>query len=403
MGSVIVSAVRTPVGSYLGSLKTLPAHKLAGLVVKEAIERSKLRFDQVEEVVLGNVLHSSESPNVGRLAVFESGLPETVPGYSIDRQCGSALQAVVSAHQQICTGSAKVVVAGGVEMMSRGIYHLPGQARYEAFRMGNAQVLDVFQNTTENLQPVEQYGFVNMGITAENVAAKYEISRWAQDEFALHSQQKAKAAMEAGRFAPEIVPVLIPGKKGDYVLEMDEYPRPNTTLDSLAKLRPVFKKDGSVTAGNASGMNDGASAVVVMDEETCNFGGYKPLVRIVAHAVTGVDPRIMGIGPVSAIQSVLRQSGLSLSDIDLFEINEAFAAQSLGVLTELGMLPGTALYDRVNVNGGAIALGHALGSSGTRILSTLIYELKRRGGQFGIASLCIGGGQGIAMLVESVN
>lgn len=268
--------------------------------------------------------------------------------------------------------------------------------------MGNATLYDSFHNSTEHVQPQEIYGKVNMGITAENVAARYKISRQEQDQFALDSQRKAIMAISGGRFKEEIVPVQVMQKKSSIQFDVDEFPRADTTLESLGRLKPPFLTEGTVTAGNSSGMNDGASAVVVMSETKCKEMEIKPLSRIVCHAVVGLDPTVMGLGPVPAIRAILEKTGLKLADIDLFEINEAFAAQSLGVLKELGMQPGTSLYEKVNVNGGAIALGHALGSSGTRILTTLIYELRRRGGHFGIASLCIGGGQGIAMLIENL-
>jgi acetyl-CoA C-acetyltransferase len=399
---VITSAVRTAVGSYLGSLKTSPAQFLASAVIKEAVKRSNVAGTEVNHVIMGHVLPSADAPNIARVATLLAGLPEEVPAFTVDRQCGSALQAVVTATQEIQTGYADVVVAGGTENMSRAPYYLPLNARYEGFRMGDSKLYDSFIRAVEYTQPPELYQKVNMGITAENVAAKHNISRQEQDAFALHSQQKAVAAIQAGKFREEIIPFEIVQKKGVIVFDTDEFPKADTTPESLATLKPAFVKDGSVTAGNASGMNDGASAVVVMSETKAKSLGCKPLVRILAHAVTGLDPRVMGLGPVSAIQSVLVRTGLKLEDIDLFEINEAFAAQSLGVLKELGMAPGSPLYDRVNVNGGAVALGHALGSSGTRILTTLIYELGRRQGRYGIASLCIGGGQGIALLVERV-
>lgn len=398
---VIASAVRTPVGSYLGSLKTIPAQHLAKVVVREAVNRLSLDTDSVEQVILGHVLPSADAPNIARVAALLAGFSENTPGYTVDRQCGSSLQAVINAVQEVQTGNADIVVAGGVENMSRGIYFLPPSVRYEGFRMGNVKVFDAFAHAVGHCQPPELYPNVNMGITAENVAAKHNITREEQDRFALDSQTKAVKAIREGKFKAEIVPLEIPGKKGTVVFDTDEYPKADASLETLAKLKPAFLKDGSVTAGNASGMNDGASAVVVMSEKKCGALGIKPLARIVSYAVTGLDPRVMGLGPVSAIQAVLNKTGLTLEDIDLFEINEAFSAQALGVLKELNMYPGSPLYSRVNVNGGAVALGHALGSSGTRVLTTLIYELRRRGGKYGIASLCIGGGQGIAMVVEN--
>lgn len=399
---VITSAVRTAVGSYLGSLKTVSPDKLAATVIKEAVTRSNLEPNQVERVIMGNVLPNSEAPNIARVGALLAGIPEETPAFSVDMQCGSGLQTVRLATMEIQTGACEVVVAGGTESMSRALYYLPPAVRYEGFRLGNQTVHDAFMRAVTQVQPPSLYPNVNMGITAENVAVRHSISREQQDAFALESQKKACAAIAAGRFTDEIVPVEVSDRKDRFMFVVDEYPKANTTLENLAKLKPVFQKDGTVTAGNASGMNDGASAVVVMSEKRAKELGVKPLVRVVQHSVTALDPKVMGLGPVTAIQAVLKQANMRLEEIDLFEINEAFSAQSLGVLKELDMLPGTALYSRVNVNGGAVALGHALGSSGTRILTTLIYELKRRGGRYGIASLCIGGGQGIAMLVENI-
>ena len=399
---VITSAARTAVGSYLGTLKTVPVQMLAGAVIKETMKRSGLGPEQVDSVIMGHALPSPEAPNMARVSALLAGLGESTPAFTVDRQCGSGLQAVVTATQEIQTGNGEIIIAGGAESMSRAVYYMQPSVRYEGFRMGHSKVFDAFARGVETCQPPELYPGVNMGITAENVVARHGISRQDQDEFALDSQRKASAAINAGKFRDEIVPFEVAGRKDAIVFDTDEYPKPNASLDALAKLKPAFLKDGTVTAGNASGMNDGASAVVVMSETKCFELGIKPLAQINSYAVTGLDPRVMGLGPVSAVQAVLNKSGLQTGDIDLFEINEAFSGQALGVLKELGMYPGTQLYARVNVNGGAVALGHALGSSGTRILTTLMYELKRRGGRYGIASLCIGGGQGIAMLVENV-
>lgn len=399
---VITSAARTAVGAYLGSLKTVEAQDLGAAAIRAAAERSGIGLDQLEQVVMGDVY--GYTPNVSRCAALVAGVPEAVPAYSVDRQCASSLQAVVAATYEIQAGEADVVMAGGVETMSRLPYYLPPSARYEGFRLGDSKLYDTFSHGVTMVQPAKLYPGLNMGLTAENVAEQFDITRQAQDEFALDSQRKAKAAMEAGLFKDEIVPVEISLKKNSFVFDTDEHPRPEATLESLAKLKPTFKFDGTgtVTAGNASGMNDGASAVVVMSEEKAAALGKKPLVRIVSSTSVGLDPRIMGMGPAYAIPKALAKAGLSLEDMGLIELNEAFAAQSLGCLKELNMLPGTKLYERVNVNGGAIALGHALANSGTRILTTLIYEMKRRKVQFGIASLCIGGGQGMAMVVENL-
>lgn len=399
---VITSAVRTAVGSYLGTLKTVPVQMLASAVIKEAMVRSGLNPNHIDSVIMGHALPSAEAPNMARVSSLLAGLNETTPAFTVDRQCGSALQAVISATQEIQTGNGDIVIAGGAENMSRAIYYLQPSVRYEGFRMGPTTNYDAFARGVECCQPPELYPNVNMGITAENIVVRHGISREEQDEYALHSQRKAVNAANEGKFKDEILPIEVMIKKEKLIFEVDEYPKPNATLESLAKLKPAFIKDGTVTAGNASGMNDGASAVVIMSETKCCELGLKPLVRIVSHTSTGIDPRVMGLGPVSAIQNTLKKAGLRLDDIDLFEINEAFSGQALGVLKELGMYPGSPLYGRVNVNGGAVALGHALGSSGTRILATLIYELQRSGGRYGIASLCIGGGQGIAVLVETI-
>ncbi len=399
---VITSAARTAVGSYLGTLKTVPPDQLAAIVIKEAVARSALAPEQVDRVVLGHVLSNAEAPNIARVSALLAGLPEATPAFTVDMQCGSGLQALRLAVLEIQTGACSIAVAGGVESMSRGLYYLPPSVRYEGFRLGEQTVYDAFTRAVTRVQPPSLYPGLNMGLTAENIADRQAISREQQDAFALDSQRKACAAIAAGRFKDEIVAVEVVDRKNRVLFEQDEYPKENATPEGLAKLNPAFRKGGTVTPGNASGMNDGASAVVVMGEAKSREIGVRPLVRVLQHAVTGLDPSVMGLGPVTAIRSVLSRAGLALEDIDLFEINEAFAAQSLGVLKDLDMLPGSRLYARVNVNGGAIALGHALGSSGARILTTLIHELKRRGGRYGVASLCIGGGQGIAMLVENI-
>jgi acetyl-CoA C-acetyltransferase len=399
---VITSAARTAVGAYLGSLKTVEAQTLGADVIKEAAKRSGIELNQLEQVVMGDVY--GYTPNVSRCAALIAGVPEEVPAYTVDRQCASSLQAVVSAMYEIQAEEADIIAAGGVETMSRLTYYLPPSARYEGFRLGDSVLYDTFNHGVTMVQPPELYPHLNMGLTAENVAAKYGITREAQDEFALDSQRKAKAAMDAGKFKDEIVPVEVKLKKSSFIFDTDEHPRPNTTRETLAKLKPCFKFDGTgtVTAGNSSGMNDGASAVIVMSEDKAKELGVKPLVRIISSSSVGVDPRIMGIGPAYAIPKALKKAGLTLQDMGLIELNEAFAAQSVACLRLLGMAPGTEMYERVNVNGGAIALGHALANSGTRLLTTLIYEMKRRHVQYGLASLCIGGGQGMAMVVENI-
>lgn len=399
---VITSAARTAVGGYLGSLKTVEAQDLGAAVIRAAAERSELSLDQLDQVIMGDVY--GYTPNVSRCSALLAGVPERIPAYSVDRQCASSLQAVVSATYEIMAEEADIIVAGGVETMSRLPYYLEPSARYQGFRIGDTKLYDTFSHGVTLVQPPQLYPGLNMGLTAENVAERYHISRADQDAFALDSQMKAKAAMEAGRFQDEIVPFEVVDRKKRFLFDTDEHPRPETTMETLSQLKPAFRFDGTgtVTAGNSSGMNDGASAVVVMSEEKAGELGKKPLVQILSSSSVGVDPRIMGIGPAAAIPKALQKAGLQLEDIGLFELNEAFAAQSLGCLIEMGMVPGTAMYDRVNVNGGAIALGHALANSGTRILTTLIYEMKRRNVQFGVASLCIGGGQGMAIVLKNM-
>lgn len=399
---VITSAVRTPVGGYLGSLKTVPPEELGRIVLIETLKRSGIKAGQVEQVIMGDVL--SHMPNIARLSALLAGYDIEIPAYTVDRQCGSSLQAVINASQTIYSGDAQIVVAGGTESMSRAPYYLPDNVRYEGFRAGDFKVHDAFAFASSNAHPAALYPNLNMGLTAENVARKYNISRDMQDEFAYDSQRKYKEAAAAGKFKDEILPVEVKERKSSFIFDTDEHPKPNTTLESLAILKPAFLRDGTgtVTPGNSSGMNDGASAVVVMSESKASELGIKPLVKIISSATAGVDPSVMGLGPVPAIKKALERAKLTLADIDLFEINEAFAAQSLGCLIELGMGLGTELYTRVNVNGGAIAHGHALGNSGARILTTLIYELKRIGGRYGVASLCCGGGQGITLVIENV-
>ncbi len=399
---VITSAVRTPVGAYLGGLRSVPAYQLGSLVLEHAVTRAGLEKSDIDQVIMGDVL--SKTPNLARVSALYAGFDQSVPGYSVDRQCGSGLQAVVSAYQAILCGDSTIALAGGAENMSRAPYYMPASVRYEGVRINKFSVEDAFEYASTNAHPAELFPNLNMGLTAENIAKRLDISRELQDAFAFDSQMKARDAQIAGKFAEELISVEVKERKKVYTFSQDEHFKPETTLEKLASLRPAFLRDGTgtVTAGNASGMNDGASAVTVMKESTAAQRGIKPLVRIIASATAGVDPSVMGMGPVPAIEQVIKKAGLSKEDIGLYELNEAFAAQSLGCLKELGMMPGTELYERVNVNGGAIAHGHALGNSGTRVLTTLIYEMKRRGVQYGVASLCIGGGQGIAMLVENI-
>lgn len=388
--AVIAAAVRTAIGNFGESLKDVKAADLGAVVIKEGIKRAGLSPEQIDEVIMGNVLQAGLGQNPARQAAMKAGIPETVGSWTVNKVCGSGLKAVMLAVQSICAGDGEIIVAGGMENMSQAPYLLE-RSRW-GFRMGDQKAVD--EMIKDGLWCI--FNDYHMGITAENVAAKYGISREEQDQFALASQEKAIAAIDQGRFKEEIVPITIPQRKGDpVVFDTDEFPRRGTTLEKLAKLRPAFKKDGTVTAGNASGINDGAAAVVVMSEEKARELGVEPLATIVSYGWAGVDPAIMGIGPVEATRTALKKAGLSLDQIDLIEANEAFAAQSLAVARELN-------FDKtkVNVNGGAIALGHPIGASGTRILVTLLYEMKRQNLRTGLATLCIGGGQGAAMIVE---
>jgi acetyl-CoA C-acetyltransferase len=387
---VIVSAVRTPIGSFLGSLKSVSAIELGATVIKEALNRAGINHNQVDEVIMGNVLQAGLGQNPARQASLAAGLPQEVSAITINKVCGSGLKAIHFATQAILAGDAEVIVAGGMENMSQAAYVLK-DAR-NGFKMGDQKIVDSMIN--DGLWcAMNDY---HMGITAENLAEKYELSREEQDEFSAASQQKAQAAIQSNRFADEIVSVEVPGRKGQVtVVSQDEFPRFDTTAADLAKLRPAFKKDGTVTAGNASGINDGAAAVVVMSRKKAEELGIEPLVTIKANASAGVDPSIMGIGPVPAVKKALEKASVTLEDIDLIEANEAFAAQSLAVDRELHFNK-----EKLNVNGGAIALGHPIGASGTRILVSLLHEMKKSDARYGLATLCIGGGQGVATIVE---
>ncbi|WP_294965783.1 acetyl-CoA C-acetyltransferase [uncultured Gilliamella sp.] len=387
---VIVSAVRTPIGSFGGVFKNVPAVDLGVIAVKEAMDRISLNPNEIDEVILGNVLQAGLGQNVARQIAIKAGIPDVVPSFTVNKVCGSGLKTVQLAAQAIAAGEADVVVAGGAESMSLSPYVVPN-ARF-GFKMGNVQMIDTM--ICDGL--TDAFNHYHMGITAENVAEKYGISRQAQDEMALASQQKAAIALQTGRFKDEIVPVSIANKKGEAtVVDTDEYPKIGTTLEKLAGLRPAFKKDGTVTAGNASGINDGAAILILMSGDKAKKLGLKPLVTITSCASAGVAPELMGIGPIPASEKALQKAGLTVNDIDLFEANEAFAAQALAVCNSL-KLPA----EKVNVNGGAIALGHPIGASGARILISLIYEMKKRDAKNGLATLCIGGGQGIAMIVS---
>ncbi|GAC1698001.1 MAG: acetyl-CoA C-acetyltransferase [Ktedonobacteraceae bacterium] len=388
--AVIVSAVRTAIGTYGGGLAEVPAVKLGEICIRAALERSGVKADQVNEVIMGNVLQAGLGQNPARQAAVNAGLPVHIPAMTINKVCGSGLKAVMLAAQSIRLGDADVVVAGGMESMSRAPFLLEN-ARF-GYRMGDGKLID------EMIQDglLDAFEGYHMGITAENICSQYHLTREELDQFALESQQRAVRAIEAGAFRDEIVPVEVPGKKGSTIFEKDQQPRAETTAEALARLRPAFKPQGGVvTAGNSSGLNDGGAAVVVMSRKKAEHLGLQPLATIRSYASAGVEPRIMGMGPVPATKHALEKAALKLVDIDLVEANEAFAAQSVAVGKELG-------FDRakLNVNGGAIALGHPIGASGTRILVTLLYEMQRRRSHFGLATLCIGGGQGVAMIVE---
>ncbi len=390
--AVILGATRTAIGNFGGALAEVTAAKLGAVVVREALRRSNVSASEVDEVFLGNVLQAGQGQNPARQAALAAEIPEEVPCRTVNKVCGSGLRCVSLAAQAIRAGDDDVVVAGGIENMSRAPYYHT-DSRW-GNRMGHKSALDGM--IVDGLW--DTFGDYHMGVTAENLAKRYDISREEQDAFALQSQRKAVAAQEAGRFVDEIVPVEIPRKKGESTLfERDEFPRVDCSVESLAKLKPAFRKDGTVTAGNASGINDGAAALLVASERYANEKGHKPLARILGYASAGVAPSVMGIGPVEAVRLSLKKAGLSLAEIDLIEANEAFAAQAIAVARELALDMG-----KVNVNGGAIALGHPIGASGARILVTLLHEMKRRGVRYGLATLCIGGGMGTALVVESL-
>ena len=390
--AVIVSAVRTAIGSFNGSLSSLSGPELGAVVIKAALERAGIAGDAVDEVILGNVLQGGMGQNPARQAAVKANLPVEVPAYTINKVCGSGLKTVNLAAQSIMCGDADVVVTGGFESMTNAPYVLDSKARW-GYRMGNGKLVDVM--IQDGLWCA--FNDYHMGITAENVAAQFDISREEQDQLAYESQEKAAKAIKDGAFKKEIVPVVLKGKKGDTVFDTDEYPKAGTTKETLAGLRTAFKKDGTVTAGNASGINDGAAALVVMSADKAKALGLQPLARIIGYGSGGVDPSIMGMGPVSATRKALTKAGLTLADIDLIEANEAFAAQFLAVGKELGFTK-----EKLNVHGGAIALGHPIGASGARILVTLLHAMEARGAKRGLATLCIGGGQGVATIVERI-
>ncbi|MDO5054819.1 MAG: acetyl-CoA C-acetyltransferase [Pasteurella oralis] len=389
---VIASAVRTPIGNFNGSLSNVSAVELGTIAIKAAIEKSGIDIAAVDEVIMGQVLQAGQKQNPARQALLHSGISQNVTAYTVNKVCGSGLKTVALAAQAIRAGDANIIVAGGMENMSQAPYLLDAKARW-GHRLGNGQLNDVI--LLDALVCAENH--YHMGITAENVAKKYGITREQQDTMALESQRRAVTAIESGAFKNEIVPVTVKVKRKEILFDTDEFPKKETTLEGLSALRPAFDKEGTVTAGNASGINDGAAALVIVEEETAKALGLTILARIKSYASGGVAPEIMGMGPVPASQKALAKAGLSLNDIDLVEANEAFAAQFLAVGKELGFDP-----EKVNVNGGAIALGHPVGASGARILVTLIHALHARNKTLGLATLCIGGGQGIAMVIERI-
>jgi len=387
---VIVSAVRTAVGRFGGTLKDIPAYELGAVVIREAVRRADIRPEQVDEVIFGNVLTTGQGQNPARQAAMGAGIPKEVPAFTINKVCASGLKAVALAAQSIKAGDNHIVVAGGQENMSAVPYAVPG-ARWGT-RMGNATLLDCM--IYDGLW--EKFNDYHMGITAENIAEKYGISREEQDRYAEQSENRAEKAIKAGIFKEEIVPVSVPQKKGDPILfDTDEFPTLGTTFEKLSKLKPAFKKDGTVTAGNASGINDSAAALVVMSEEKARELGKKPLGTIISYASGGVDPAFMGMGPIPAVKRALAKAGLKVEDIDYWELNEAFASQAIICIRELGIDP-----SKVNHHGGAISIGHPIGASGARILVTLLYEMKRINAKIGLATLCIGGGMGHALIVQ---
>jgi acetyl-CoA C-acetyltransferase len=391
--AVILSACRTPIGAFGGAFKDVSAVDLGAVVIREAIARAGVKPADVGDVVMGCVLQAGAGMNVARQAALKAGVPVEVPGETVNRVCGSGMQAVVHAVEAIRVGYVDTMIGGGTESMSNAPYLLKG-ARW-GYRMGNAEAVDSM--LLEGLTCA--MGGCHMGNTAEEIATRYKVSRADQDAFAAGSQERAVRAVAEGRFKDEIVPMPIPQKKGDPInVDTDEYPRAGTTVEKLAALKPAFKKDGSVTAGNASGINDGAAALVVTTMRKAQELGRKPLARILSYVSTGVDPMIMGMGPVPAIRKVLDRAGLKMDDVDLFELNEAFAVQSLAVVRELKIDPA-----KVNVHGGAIALGHPIGASGARVLTTLAYALRAQKKKYGVASLCIGGGMGIAMAIQNLD
>jgi acetyl-CoA C-acetyltransferase len=385
---VIVSATRTPVGSFNGAFGATPAHELGAATIKSAIERAKLEPNAIDEVILGQILQAGEGQNPARQAAMKAGVPQEKTAFAINQVCGSGLRAVALGAQQIVNGDAAIIVAGGQESMSLAPHaqHLRG-----GVKMGEVKLVDTMLK--DGL--IDAFQGYHMGVTAENIAAKWQISREEQDRFAVSSQNKAEAAQKSGRFKDEITPIIVPSRKGDVVVDQDEFIRHGVVYDQLAKLKPAFSKDGSVTAGNASGINDGAAALILMSAGEAKSRGLTPLARIASWATAGVDPAIMGTGPIPASRKALAKAGWKVKDLELVEANEAFAAQALAVNKDMGWDPAI-----VNVNGGAIAIGHPIGASGARVLVTLLHEMAKRKAKKGLATLCIGGGMGIALTVE---
>ena len=390
----IMGAVRTAVGKYGGSLKSVPAHTMGALVIQEAIRRAGVNKEWIDEVILGEVRQSTEASNIARCAALEAGLPENVPGFTVNRLCASAMQALFSGCQEIWCGEADVIVAGGTEDMSRAPHYL----RHERWGDGPLTLVDSNIEAGTTAQPASIYGTaLSMPRTAENVAERFHITREEQDRFAAESQRRAAAAIAAGYFKEEILPVEVKEKKKNFVFDTDEFPRPSTTMEVLAALRPIVKPDGTVTAGNSCGLNDGASALVLMSERKMKESGLRPLARIVGITRAALDPAIMGYGPVYATRKIMERTGMTVEQMDLVELNEAFASQAVACMRDLGLDP-----EKVNINGGAIALGHPLGSTGTRLIVTLLHNLMRTGGRYGLATLCIGGGQSMATMIEKL-
>lgn len=387
----IINGLRTPIGTFMGSLSNLSSVELGSIVLKDLIQKTNIESDRIDEVIIGNVLQAGLGMNPARQCAIRAGIPYHVPSFTVNKVCGSGLKSVILATQSIMIGDNNIVIAGGIESMSNAPYLIPNFRKGN--KMGNVELIDTMIH--DGLWDV--FYECHMGITAENIAKKYNITREEQDEFAYDSQMKAKNAMESGKFKDEIVKITIKDKKSEITVENDEHPRPNTTLETLAKLKPAFDPNGTVTAGNASGINDGAAAVMLVSEDKLNDINAKFKYEIISFASSGLDPAYMGLGPIDAITKALKKANLTINDVDLWEINEAFAVQSLQVIRELKLSK-----EKVNVNGGAIALGHPIGASGTRILVTLMYEMQRRNSKIGVASLCIGGGQGVALIIKKI-